>query len=98
MSRRSAEDVVSLPDLKCALRERFGLSLPQNAIRIVLKRACKRNYVRVENGVYYRNDELERLNFLNEQQRVMQEHESLINEFVGYCAQHLSFELSPEDA
>ena len=36
--RRSAEDVVSLPDLQADLRKQFGLSLPQNAIRTVLKR------------------------------------------------------------
>src|SRR5215210_7998478 len=76
--RRSPEEVVSLPNLKRDLRERFGLSLPQNAIRTVLKRACKRGYVRVESEAYYRNeDELEGLAFRGEQQRVMQEHDSL---------------------
>jgi hypothetical protein len=97
--RRSPGDLVSLQDLQSDLRERFGLSLPQNALRTVLKRAKKYEYVRVENGAYYRNEEkLERLNFRGEQQRVMQEHESLIKEFVEFCSRHLSAELSPEDA
>ncbi len=97
--RRSTEDVVSLPDLQSNLREQFGLSLPQNAIRTVLKRTSRRGYVRVESGVYYRNeDELEGLKFRGEQRRVMQEHDSLIREFVEFCSRHLDVELSPEDA
>jgi len=97
--RRSPGDLVSLQDLQSDLRERFGLSLPQNALRTVLKRAKKYEYVLVENGAYYRNEEkLERLKFRGEQQRVMQEHDSLIEEFVEFCSRHLSAELSPEDA
>jgi len=97
--RRSPEDIVSLPDLQRELREQFGLSLPQNAIRTVLKRARKQNYVRVETGVYYRNeDELEKSVFHSEQRRVMLEHDSLVKEFVEFAARHLSVELSVEDA
>ena len=84
--RRSPEDIVSLPDLQRELREQFGLSLPQNAIRTVLKRARKQNYVRVETGVYYRNeDELEKSVFHSEQRRVMLEHDSLVKEFVEFA-------------
>ncbi len=97
--RRSSQDLVSLQDLQSDLRRRFGLSLPQNAIRTVLKRAKKYEYVRVENGAYYRNEEkLELLEFRGEQQRVMQEHDSLIEEFVEFCSRHLDVELGPEDA
>jgi hypothetical protein len=53
----------------------------------------------MENGAYYRNEEkLEQLEFRSEQQRVMQEHEFLIKEFVEFCSRHLGAELSPEDA
>jgi hypothetical protein len=97
--RRSAEDVVSLPDLQSDLREQFELSLPQNAIRTVLKRTSRRGYVRVESGVYYRNEaELEGLEFCGEQRRVMQEHDSLIGEFVEFCFWHLGVKLGREDA
>jgi hypothetical protein len=97
--RRSPEDVVSLPNLQSDLREQFGLSLPQNAIRTVLKRTSKQGYVRMESKVYYRNeDKLEDLEFHDEQRRVMQEHDSLIREFVEFCSRHLGVEHSPEDA
>lgn len=97
--RRCSEDVVSLPELKRDLQEQFGLSLPQNAIRTVLKRAKKQDYVRVENGVYYRNeDKLEKSEFHTEQRRVIQEHDSLIKEFVEFAARNLTVELSTEDA
>lgn len=97
--RRSSEDVVSLPELKRDLQEQFGLSLPQNAIRTVLRRAKRQDYVCVQNGVYYRNsDQLETSEFHSEQRRVMQEHDSLIQEFVEFAARKLSVALSTEDA
>jgi predicted RNA-binding protein YlqC (UPF0109 family) len=97
--RRASEDVVSLPELQEALRERFGLAIPQNAIKTVLRRARKREYVYLENRAYYRDEEkLKKLGFHDEQLRVMQEHNSLIKEFVEFCYHHLNFELSTEDA
>ncbi len=97
--RYSSEDVVSLQELQADLRKRFGLSLPQNAIKTVLKRAKKRDYVRLEGMVYHRNEnELEKLGFRSEQRRVMQEHNFLIREFIEFCLQHLGVNLNPEDA
>ena len=67
--RRSSWDLVSLQDLQYDLRKRFGLYLPQNAIKTVLKRAKKYKYVHVENGAYTRMEKsLERLKFGENQQ------------------------------
>lgn len=97
--RRASADVVSLPDLQETLRERFGLAIPQNAIKTVLKRARKRGYVYLENRAYYRDEEeLKNLGFQSEQSRVMQEHNFPIKEFVEFCYRHINFELSSEDA
>ena len=97
--RQSAENVISLPELQSDLRDQFGLVVPQNAIRTVLKRAKRQDYVRLENGVYYRNTEkLDQLGFRDEQRQVMEEHDSLIKEFIGFCSQRFNVSLSPEDA
>ena len=97
--RVSPEEVVSLPTLQSDLQQHFGLKLPQNAIKTVLKRARKRNYVTVHNGVYYRNeDQIQDLGFSTEQKRVRIEHESLLQDFVTFCDQRLSISLSSDDA
>lgn len=52
--RGAADDEVSLPALQGLIREQFGLSLPLNALRVVIKRAAKRGYLRRDAGVFYR--------------------------------------------
>ena len=97
--RRSPTDIVSLPDLQRHLRERFGMSLPQNTIKALLKRVRKAGYIRLENKAYYRNaDELEALEFQGVQRRVVQVHDSLVAEFVGFCSLRFGVELTSEDA
>lgn len=61
--RQTSGDVVSLPDLQETIRGRFGLDLPLNPLRQILKRAAKRGLVRRQSGVFYR--EAERLNESN---------------------------------
>ncbi len=97
--RCSSADVISLPDLQVRLRTQFGLSLPQSSVKTLLNRVRKDGYVRVKNGVYYRNaDELERLRFKDAQQRVVQVHDALVEEFVRFCFRRFNVDLSPEDA
>lgn len=97
--RHSREEVVSLPDLQDQLRIRFGLSLPQATIKTLLKRVSKLGYVRLENGVYYRNSgELEVLEFKDVRQRVMDVHDSLIREFGEFCFQNFGVEMGTNDA
>ena len=49
--------VVSLPDLQAKIREAFGLELPINSIDVILRRAAKRRFVELKNGVIYVNKE-----------------------------------------
>ncbi len=97
--RRSGEDVVSVTELQGQLRDQFGLLLPQSALKTILNRARRQGLVRLESKVYYRNVEvLERLEFGRTRQRVVEIHESLIREFVEFCAHRFDKHLSPEDA
>ncbi len=60
--RFSSDEVVSLPKLQEDVQERYGIKLPQNPLRQIVRRATKSGFVRVENGVFYRV--LERCNAL----------------------------------
>ncbi len=97
--RCSPQEVISVPQLQGRLRELFGLSLPHSALQSILKRVRKKGYVRLRNGVYYRDVRvLEQLNFKGAQQRVIEAQEALVEEFVRFCSRHLEVDLEPEDA
>ena len=61
--RQSKAIVVSLPDLQTKIQESFGLELPLNSIDVILRRAAKRGFVELKNGVIYVN--IEACNTLN---------------------------------
>jgi hypothetical protein len=48
----SSDDVVALADLQQAITARFGLQIPQGALRTILRRAAREGYVAIEHGVY----------------------------------------------
>ena len=61
--RQSNAPLVSLPDLQKKIQESFGLELPLNSINVILRRAAKRGFVELKNGVIYIN--IEACNTLN---------------------------------
>ena len=75
------------------------MSLPQSTVNTILKRVKKRGYIRLQDGVYYRNaEQLERLEFSDIRQSVIEEHDSLFKEFVRFCSSRFGIGLSLEDA
>ena len=53
--RKSADDAVSLPSLQEQLKAEFGLDIPFNPLKMILVRATKRGYLRIEHRVFFRN-------------------------------------------
>ena len=49
-ARSSSEKVISLPDMQQMVHDKFRLSLPQNALRMIIIRATKRGYFRQESS------------------------------------------------
>lgn len=44
--------VISTKELQEKILSEFGIEIPQNALRVVLNRAKKKGYVRIENSAY----------------------------------------------
>ena len=52
-AKENEAEVVSLPETQAAIRDRFGFSLPLNAVRVIIRRATKRGYFQRRNHVVY---------------------------------------------
>lgn len=97
--RHLPEDIIALSDLQSQIRNRFGLEIPQNTINSLLKRVKKQGYIHVKNGTYTRDTKrLEKLNFNQIQQRVIQSYESLIEGIIEFVSENYDTNWTPEDA
>ena len=56
-ARSRSEEVISLPTMQQMVSDNFRLSLPQNALRMIIIRATKRGYFRQESSVIYKVQE-----------------------------------------
>jgi hypothetical protein len=88
--RNSTADVVSLPDLQVAVRDQFGLDIPLNPLRQVLKRCSKRGYVRKASGVYHREiSALDSQEFTKVRDTVIVLHDRLVRQLRDFAkAEH----------
>ncbi|WP_157264595.1 hypothetical protein [Paenibacillus oryzisoli] len=95
----SHSEIVSVPDLKKQVEERFGLRFPHNVITKLIGRANKGKYLRKENNAYYINrDIVNNSNLGAVQQRVLTAHESVIKSFQQYCKDEHKAQWSFEEA
>ena len=96
--RHLPEDIISLSDLQSQISNRFGLDIPQNTINSLLKRVKKQGYIHVKNGIYTRDTKrLEKLNFKQIQQTVIQSHESLIEGIAKFVSENYDTNWTPKD-
>ena len=99
--RLSADDVISIPNLQKDLETRFGLGVPQNALRSILKRLKRHGYVRQENKVLHPvREQLDLLNFAEVQKKVLAMEESLVKNLVSFVLErfHLSWSQAEAEA
>lgn len=89
--RLSQEDVVSLPILQIELKNSFGLQIPQNSIKAILKHIQRHGYISLQNQIYTRNSEkLKELDFHSVQQQVLRMHESVIRKLIEFCSERFA--------
>ena len=63
-ARLNHDDTVSLPQLHNDITRVFGLKLPYNALRLIIRRATRRGFFRRREGIVYKvNEKCESLNF-----------------------------------
>jgi hypothetical protein len=97
--RVSGEDVINLKDVQDSMKILFGLNLPQNIIKILLKKLHKKRLLRIINGIYYPNSNLiSQLNFRDVQGNVLRYHELLINDLISFCSTSYEINWSNEQA
>src|SRR6266566_3761509 len=56
--RQAHTSEISLPQVQTAMAENFSLSIPQGALKTILKRATRRGYVVRVEGIYRRSPQL----------------------------------------
>jgi hypothetical protein len=95
--RTTADDAVSLPQLRAHIANRFGLDIPLNPLKAILQRAHKAGYLRREHGVFFRDlTALSATTFFELEARVSRIHDAVVNSLRGYA--RTKFQLSWSDA
>ena len=96
---RQSENVVSLPAIRDAIQNEFGLTLPSNALQQLLPRAARAGYLRRESGVYYRIPEtLDMADFEAIRQKVSNEIQLVIDELQTFVGERYDLSWSEEEA
>lgn len=97
--RLTCPDVVSIPDIRHCLSEKFGLEIPQNSINLILKRVRKRGYIRRQNRAYVPvQDKLNELNFKQVQSEVLGKHEGFLRELIRFAEERYGETWSESEA
>lgn len=90
---------VSLPEIQAAVADRFGLRMPQGALKTVLQRCAKRGLIKQQNRIYIRNTQpLEALHFDLEQADALRRHSALTEKLQRFCKDRYEIEWTPEQA
>lgn len=90
----SKPSVVSISELQGKMVDEFGLSIPQNSLKVILKRAAKASYIRKEENTYVPNyDVLNTLNFESTRQRVLREHSALMEKLIRFASDKFHIQL-----
>lgn len=91
--------VVSVTALQSQLKDTFGMQIPQNALKLILNRATKRDYVRRQEGAYVPNLEvLAGLNFTTRYKDVVRQQNAAIKKFVKFSSDRFAIRLTEVEA
>jgi len=97
--RTSSDTIISDQSLQQQLLSSFGLQLPLDVIRTLLKRVKEGGFIRQQGYNYSPN--LEKLNsseFAATQQRILKIYEDLIEKLVVFCSKHYNVTWTGADA
>jgi hypothetical protein len=98
--RLSGSEVVATSELRDALLRRFGLSLPHNVVERLLRRLKRAGYLIVDEARMYRpeREKLGQLGFHEVQQRVLADHQALIESLMAFQSQRYAVGWTAEEA
>lgn len=84
--------VVSVADLQLQIKQDYGLQVPQNSIKSILKKAERRGYVERENNAYKpKYDVLKESSFECARQEMLRKHGAVIKKLVKFAEKYDRF-------
>jgi hypothetical protein len=97
--REAQSPQISLPDIQNTVVRRFGLRIPQGALKTILGRCVKRGFIKPQNRIYVRDGRaLESLSFVLDQADAVRKHTALEDKFVNFCKEKYKVEWTREIA
>lgn len=92
--------IISGPEIQAKLLTDFGLEIPQNALRVILKRTEKQYKYVTRQGEYYVPNyaALSKLKFESTRQNIRRKHAALLQKMISFAYQKYSQTLNPEQA
>ncbi len=97
--RTAPQDEVSLPEIQKGIKERFGLGIPQGALKTILHRCAKQGLIKQQNRIYLRNRAvLDKLVFTIDQAAALREHRALIDKLIAFCSERYETEWTTDEA
>ena len=96
--RQAQNDAVSIHELQKITESEFGLLIPQGALSTILKRAARKNYVSLSNGIYLRNLKSIPNDFAQEKKRASRILKTITAKFISYCQTQHNVPLTDSDA
>jgi len=92
-------EVVSAQELQQKLHRDYGLHVPQNTIKSILKKAEKKGYVQRSGEAYIPNHEtLQTLNFEAKRQESLRQHNALVQKMQEFADKRYGLSLTPESS
>ena len=89
---------ISLGELQNVVKEKFMIFIPQHALKIILSRMKAKGLVFIKDGVLCKNDKvIQKLNFLEIQQRVMEMHNKAIDSIQNYIKEKFNSDIGREE-
>ena len=90
-------EVISAEELQKKLRHDYGLQVPQNTIKSILKKATRKGYVQKRDDAYLPNyDVLQALNFETIRQDVLRQHNALVQKMIEFANKRYELSLTAD--
>ncbi len=97
--RTSMQPEVSLPEIQQGIEEKFGLRIPQGALKTILHRCARHGLIKHQNRIYVRNaGALDNLRFALDQAHALRNHGALIEKLIAFCKDRYQTDWTIEDA
>jgi hypothetical protein len=91
--------VISVTELQNQMKDTFGMQIPLNALKLVLRRTAKRGYIKEQKGAYVPNLEvLAGLNFGTKYQDVIRQQNDVTKMLAKFASDKFGISLSQAEA